>query len=92
MAKPRVKLHSFRLLCQIDSFIRRYDVKGNKLPTVASGVLDGAVSRHEVDELIRKGLLRIVRDGNGHGDPGEGYTLYLTEKAMGAFWPRRWWC
>lgn len=83
---------SVKILCEIDRYIRQADIRGEFLCTAASDVTDGAYFRHEVGELIRKRLLCVIRDGCGggsNGDPGDQYTLHLTERAMSHFWGDR---
>lgn len=88
--KVKLSLRSIRILSRIDEYIRQYNVRGDNLPGAASDELDGAVFRFEVDELIRKRLLAVIRDRRGYGDdPGESYTLYLTPRAIRMFWPER---
>ena len=90
MRKPKMKLHSLLLLSEIDRYIRAYDVHGYNLISAASDVLDSAVFRHEIDDLLRRRLVCIIKDGCGDGvDPGDGYTLHLTSRAVTAFWAAR---
>lgn len=97
LRKPRLRPHSIELLNRVDSCIRTYDVRGQALVQAASDELDGAVTRDEIDELVRKGLLTVVRDGRSEfpGAPyaqicgGDGYTVHLTEDAVAHFWSDR---
>ena len=94
--KPHIRLESVRLLCDIDRYIREFDKPGYDrrwLPSAASDVLDGAVDREEIDDLIRRRLLTVIHDGEtdeyGTSDSlcGNGWTVHLTERAIKAFWP-----
>lgn len=91
--KVRMRPHSYALLCAVDDYIRKHDLRGEILSHAASDVLDGAVTRTEIDDLVRRRLLDIYRDGGGPpGDPencGTGWTVGLTERAMRALWPDR---
>ena len=59
--KPRLSAPSYALLVRIADYIVRYDLRGSELPGAAPDVLDGLVSRLEIDELVRKKILSIVR-------------------------------
>lgn len=88
----KVKLHSLRHLSRIGAYIREYDCRGRFLCHAASDVLDGAVYRSEIDELIRKRLIRVIHDGAGLPDDplcGGEWTVHLTERAIKLFWPKR---
>lgn len=90
--KPKITLASIRLLCEIDKYVRQYDVRGYYLYQAASDVLDGSVNRSEIDDLVRHKLLTIVYDRNGRPAAslcGDGWTVGLTARAMTIFWPGR---
>lgn len=92
-AKVRIRASSLRWLIEIDDCIRRYDMRGvDRLLHAASDALDGLVYGRELDDLCRRGLLRIVKDGPGAdtkrlaGYDG-GWSAQLTERAICALWP-----
>ena len=87
-------IRSLPILCKIDEYIRHYDIRGVVLRDAAADVLDGAVTRRELDDLIRRRLLTVVPyeagQGLGFGDDcGSKWSVNLTERAIGAFWPAR---
>lgn len=94
--KPTVRATSLPWLSEIDQLIRQYDYRGERLSEAASDALDGSASRRELDDLIRRGFLQIVRYGrnkDGLVDDrwlcGRGWSVLLTAKAQAAFWPER---
>jgi hypothetical protein len=92
MRKPRLKLHSAELLCEIDRYIRDYKIHGDSLKHAASDVLDGAVFRYQITELIRKKLIRIIVDcppRRVDDECGSSWTVHLTPMSMKYFWPDR---
>jgi hypothetical protein len=82
-----------QLLDRIHRYIREYDVQGRELPNAASDVLDGAVDREEIDDLVKRRLLEIVRYEKDEGYCGrlcgDSFTVCLTKRAIAAFWPGR---
>ncbi|MGV3724295.1 MAG: hypothetical protein ACO1SX_25655 [Actinomycetota bacterium] len=94
--KPTVRATSLQWLSEIDQLIRQYDYRGERLAEAASDALDGSASRRELDDLIRRGFLQVVRYGRDEGEPccdrwlcGRGWSVLLTAKAQAAFWPER---
>lgn len=91
MRKPRMALHSVRLLAEIDNYIRSYNIRGESLTWAASDVLDGAVFNHEIEDLIRRRYLRVVREWRSpcRDHCGDSWTVRLSARAMRLFWPAR---
>jgi hypothetical protein len=90
--RAKLKLHSVQLLARIDGYIRQYDIKGEWLPSAASDVLDGAVFKHEIQDLIRRRLLTVVNDcppRRPKDECGESWTVHLTPRAINLFWKAR---
>jgi len=90
---------SLELMQAIGRYIERNDVRGVGLPHAASDVLDGLVVRCEVNDLVRRKLLRIVNlDGVAAGPDelcgskpwfGTNWTVELTQRAIEMYWPDR---
>lgn len=102
MGKLRIKATSARWLDEIDQIIRRYNIRGRDgLAFAASDALSGLAYRKEVDDLVRRRLLRVEKfpdeyaridpagSGIKHGLCGRGWDVLLTERAMRALWPTR---
>lgn len=90
--RPRMALHSIRLMSEIHSYIRQYDIRGDALPAAASDVLDGAVFNREISDLIRRRYLTVVSyDGelDFQDHCGGSWTVYLTDRSIRLFWPSR---
>ena len=90
--KLRMSARAARIMANVDHYIRQYDIKGNRLSDAASDELDGAVTRDEVDELVRRRLLRIVKFDNKCGQSeacGSNWTVAQTDRAMTKLWPER---
>ena len=94
VGKPRVRPESLLILARIAQYIERYQVEGDALRNAASDELDGAVSRLELDDLIRRKLLRVWRDYTGPVDPeslcGRGWTVELTPRSLPLVVAPRW--
>jgi hypothetical protein len=97
LQKPRLSVSAYALLSRVDEYIVRYDLNGPRLSDAASDVLDGLVSRCEIDELVRKKILSIVRyepvnkysQSNFDTDCGRTWTVVLTKRAISKLWPSR---
>jgi hypothetical protein len=90
--KVRINAKSIPWLCEIDRYIRQYDLRGAEIVSAASDVLDGLAYRHEIDGLIRRRLLRIEPTLNGLSETspcGGSWTVALTDKAASALWQDR---
>lgn len=91
--RPRLRPASYRLLMDIDRYIRRYDVRGRGLPYTASDALDGGVNRSDVDELVRRRLLAIVPLAHGRHNVddlcGTSWTVELSARAIQLLWHER---
>lgn len=92
--KPRLRPFSYKVLCEIGRYIARHDLKGRDMASAGPDVLDGWVVRCEVEELVKKGWLRVV--GKPRDDDalcGEmftsSWTAVLTQRAIETFWPQR---
>jgi hypothetical protein len=85
VGKPRVRPESLLVLARIARYIERYQLKGDALRNAASDELDGSVTRGELDDLIRRKLLRVWRDRTGPVDPdsicGRSWTVSLTPRS-----------
>lgn len=91
--KPRIKAESMQYLVKIDEYIREYDLRGEALLNAASDELDGAVYREEIDDLVRRKLLSVIKFTDeiiwdGH-ICGYRWTVVLTPRAINLFWPAR---
>lgn len=92
--KPRLRPESYAMLLRIGAYITRYNVRGERaLSFTASDVLDGDVTREDVDALVRARLLSIERF-TGQRDAlfeacGSDWSVRLTPRAMRLFWPDR---
>lgn len=99
MAKIEMSTESLNLIKAIGHFIEQHDIRGAELPNAASDVLDGAVVRCEVEDLVRRKLLRIVNLDGIAADPdelcgskpwfGTNWTVELTQRAIQVLWPER---
>lgn len=95
MDKPKVDIASLRWLDAIDRYIRQYDIRGRTLPEAASDVLDGWAIRDELDDLVRRRLLTVVRYRAFERDLppsclcGSDWSVHLTPRAIQTFWPKR---
>jgi len=93
--KPRINANSVKYIDRIDQYIKQYDLRGTALLSAASDELDGVVYREEVEDLVRRKLLTIIRydtdDYMFGNDNLSGFTwsLSLTERAIHIFWPNR---
>ena len=92
--KPRINANSVKYIDRIDQYIKQYDLRGADLLSAASDELDGAVYREEVEDLVRRKLLTIIRyedDQMFGNDNLSGFTwsVSLTERAIHIFWPNR---
>lgn len=85
VGKPRVRPESLIVLARIARYIEQYQLKGDALKQAASNELDGSVTRAELDDLIRRKLLRVWRDRSGSVDPnsicGRSWTVRLTPRS-----------
>jgi hypothetical protein len=91
MARPKLTLASVRLLCEVDRYIRQYDIRGPILEHAASDQFDGSYDRDELDELIRKRFLSVLRYDQDKDCIlcGSSFTVELTSRAIALFWPDR---
>lgn len=95
MTKPKLQPHSVVILGEIDKYICRHRVcEFMAVQDAPSDVLDGLAYRDEIDDPVRKGLLRIVRydrrDWMPVSDPrmcGDRWTVAFTPYAMKALYP-----
>ena len=94
-AKLRIRPESLPWLAKVDEHIRMFDMRGvDSLKHAASDALDGAVYASELDDLRRRGLIRIVRD-HRYADLSQlagfagAWSAQLTERAMCFLWPDR---
>lgn len=92
----KLSLFSYKLLAQVDEYIKEYNLCGERLRDAASDVFDGQIAVWEAEELRRKGLMKFVPDRSGHHPEPEsilGYaacgSLELTKRAIKTFWPER---
>lgn len=95
-AKIRVSVASLALLAEVHEYIDQFDIRGETLSHAASDVLDGLVTREEVDDLVRRRLLSVVPydepdeyDRERSALCGTTWTVSLTPRAMAALWPER---
>lgn len=90
-SKPRIPARCARFLAEIDNYIHRYNVRGQALPSAAADVLDGWATRAELEPLIRRRLLSVIRYGErpAEGACGWEFSVHLTPRAMNALWPDR---
>jgi hypothetical protein len=92
--KPRINANSVKYITRIDQYIQQYDLRGADLLSAASDELDGAVYREEIEDLVRRKLLTVIRyedDQMFGNDNLSGFTwsVSLTERAIHIFWPNR---
>ncbi|MFK4705560.1 hypothetical protein ABIC83_002399 [Roseateles asaccharophilus] len=86
---------SLNFLSRIEGYVAQNDLRGEDLPSAASDVLDCLAIRSELDELIDRRLLSVVKLARGDtiwpGDScgGTRYTVDLTKNAVRLFWPDR---
>lgn len=90
--KPKIKLASLKYLCEIDRYIQQYKPERRYLQNSASDVLDGAVDREEIDDLVRRRLLSVIHyhddeDWQPIGLCGSSWSVHLTDRAIQCFWP-----
>ena len=103
MTRARISTHSIQWVLEIDEYVRRYDIRGpfERFRDVASDALDSGAFRRELDDLIRRGMLTVVREGfdDSRGrdalrdqDPrlcGTSWTVEPTLRMIQTFWPDR---
>jgi hypothetical protein len=86
VGKPRVRPGSFLILERIARYIQNSGLEGKALKNAASDELDGSVTRRELDDLIRRKLLRVWRERSGSVDPesicGRTWTVTLTPRSI----------
>jgi hypothetical protein len=101
--KPTIRHSSVRWLDAINEYVREYGCRGDALRLAASDVLCGWAEREELDDLIRRRFLQVIRfsavelkDEWGEfaeiPSPelcGRGWDVVLTERAVKVFWPER---
>src|SRR5208337_260135 len=91
--KPTLSWKSFKILLEIDQYIRKYDVHGDYLFQAPSDVCDGSFDRQELDELIRKRIFSVSGIAVYPRDEtticSRGYTVEFTKKAIQWFYPNR---
>lgn len=88
---------------KIDACIREYNIRGpfERFRDVASDALDSSALRSELDDLIRRRMLTVVRHGFDDSlgrDPlrdqdsrfcGAGWSVDPTPRMIQTFWPDR---
>lgn len=103
MKKPRLRVSSARWIWAIHENIVACKIRGrlDRFHDVAADVLDGRAIRKELDDLIRRGMLKVVRHGFDDSlgrDPlrdsepllcGVGWSVNPTERLIRTFWPDR---
>ena len=96
--KPKINEKSLPWLREIDAFVRELDLTGSSLREHAGGdALDGRATRAELDDLIRRRLLKVVPmpEEKPECPPeirdrcGTTWSVDVTERAVRAFWPDR---
>lgn len=94
--KPRIPALWCPVLCEIDEYIRRYDIRGERLKDAASDVIDSWLTRKEVAPMFRRRLLALVPLNPHDCDPredqtlcGTSWTVDMTPRLMCALWPDR---
>lgn len=99
----RIRASSVPILLAIDQSIRSCNIRGpiERFRDVAADSLDGLVLRCELDDLVRRGLLKIVhqgfddsmgRDPRRANDPalcGTSWSVDPSEKLIRALWSDR---
>lgn len=82
-----------RVMDEIDSYIKRYDVRGPRLADAASDVCDGWVIRAELQPLLDARRLRLVgrpsHESNICGSPWSYWTVALTQREIDRRWSDR---
>ncbi len=93
MSKLKLPGKSAPFLCEIDRYIRQYNLRGQLLESAAPDVLDGWAIRSELDPLVRRRLLSIVNYESRAADDralcGWQFTTKLTDRAISSLWPDR---
>lgn len=90
---------------RIDEYVKQHNLRGRALIEAASDVLDGDILREDLDTLVRKRLLGIVRFKKTERNDllchiahrnsglesvcGTFFTVDLTDLAIRRFWPER---
>ena len=92
--KPKIRASSMPILCELDWSIREYNYRGAGLFEAASDLFDSWLTRRELDDLIRRRFLLVVKysDGDVLGCRelcGSTWSVDLTKRAIRAFWPER---
>ena len=101
--KIRIAVRSIPLLAELDEHIRRCGIEGplSRFRDIASDCFDGAYVRAELDDLIRRRLLYVVRHGfddsmgrdpSRDSDPklcGVGWSVNPSDALVLALWPGR---
>lgn len=99
--KPRISSKSIPWLVEIDRHVRQFDVRGAaaNMADIACDVLDGWATRDEIDDLVRRGFLAVVRYRRSECDGwlwemdrrtcGTRWSVVATEKMLRTFWPDR---
>lgn len=102
---PRLRIGaaSARWIDDMDRHVRACDIRGpiDSFRDVAADPIDGHASRSDLDDLIRRRLLRVVHygfDDSMGRDPcrdmqpdtcGSSWTVEPTPKLIRALWPDR---
>lgn len=103
MQKPRLSAVSLKWVAAIGDHIRACNVRGplERFRDVAADALDGRALRGELDDLIRRRMLEVIRygyDDSRGRDParlmdsevcGTCWSVNPTEKFIRAFWSDR---
>lgn len=101
--KITVRPQSLPILADIDRHVRQCNIRGplERFRDVAADTLDGAVSRQDLDDLIRRKLLVVTKHGfdDSRGrdpmrwmDPttcGVGWSVDPAPQLINALWPDR---
>lgn len=97
MSKLTISAKSAPLLDELHQYVVECNIRGTvaRFRDVASDRFDGAYTREELGDLIRRRLLTVVRYGGGSmrmSDPklcGTIWTVDATERLVIALWPDR---
>jgi hypothetical protein len=103
MRKLRINASSAKWLDEMDRHVRTCDIRGpiDRFRDVAADPIDGAAYREDLDDLIRRRLLRVVPydfDDSMGRDPyrdmcqrlcGSSWSVDPTPRLIRALWPDR---
>lgn len=102
-SRIRISAKSMRFLAELHEFVVRRNVRGDltRFRDIASDRFDGHYYRLELDDLISRRLLTVIRHGFDdslgrdpmrNGDPklcGFGWSVDPAERLVRTLWPDR---